>query len=687
MAARNLVKRILPHLGALLFFYIISSVYFLPHFSGKEIFKRDIVESHGASQEVDSYFAGTGEQSYWTNSIFGGMPVYSIAPDKTNLYFKIIGKQILQLFTERPVGYFIALMIPFYLLMLGFGVRPGLAAIAAAAFAFSTSYIIVYDVGHLAKLNVVSTFALTTLGFHLAYSKRIWLGASIFGIGLALGLYHNHVQMVYYLVMILGMYWIFLAYRFYKETAVIPFLRTTLILAIAGGVGATTSAKHMLPLREYTEDSIRGDVLLERPAASYAVNAQNTANITSQSQQDKGLEWSYAMEYSQGIKDVMSILIPRAAGGATREYVSGNSKVFKERRNQGNVMGNRHPIPLYHGNLPHSGGTNYMGAVVIFLFFLGLFLIRGPIKWWLLSASILTVVITMGQNMGFLNRIWYEFFPLFNKFRSHNMAINVTAFTVPVLGFYALSELFKLRRIDRKTLRYIWKSAGITIGICFIYGLILPEFMDFSFPGDMQTIGSAQGVDLLISDRKMLLRIDALRSIVFIGLAAAILYFYFMGKIRRILMLGALGLVTIGDLWGVNFRYIFHQKFADDGIEENAYYAERQVDQLIDRDTALHFRVHDMTITSDGSSVASRHHSALGGYNAAKMRRFQDVTDAYLKFGHRPIVNMLNTKYFIAPNRQNPGTEQIILNSDALGNAWFVDSIIYAATNDEELAA
>ena len=685
MSFRNLLKRMFPHIGALLFFYLLSSVYFLPHYSGKEIFKRDIVESHGASQEVDNYYLRTGEVSYWTNSLFGGMPIYTVAPNKRNDYFEVVGKELLQLYRDRPVGYFIAMMISFYLLMLGFRVRPLLAAAASAAFAFSTGYIIIYDVGHLAKLNVVSTFGLTTLGFHLAFSKRLWLGVATFGLGLALGLYHNHVQMVYYLVMVLAIYWALLGYHFFRESRFVLFLKITSLLAVAAGIAGVTSAKHMLPLREYTQDSVRGDVLLDHPPDHYAINRQTTSSGSNP--QKKGLSWEYAMEYSQGLKDILSVLIPRAAGGATREHVKQNSKVYRQMRIQGENMGKRHPIPLYHGSLPHSGGTNYMGAVVLFLFVLGLFYLRGPVKWWLLSASLLTVVITMGHNMGFLNRIWYEFFPLFNKFRSHNMAINVTAFVVTFMGFYTLSEMLKLNKIDRKTYSYIWKAAGITAGICFIYGIVLPGFMDFSFPGDLETIGSPQGVELLISDRKTFLRLDGLRSIVFIGLAVAILYWYFKGKMSRTLMIGAFAVITIGDLWGVDFRYIFHEKFDDRGMAESTYFQARQVDQMIDLDTALHFRVHDMTISSDGSSVPSQHHKALGGYNAAKMRRYQDVTDAYLKFGHRPIVNMLNTKYFIAPNRQTPGSEQVILNSDALGNAWFVDTILYASTNDNEFAA
>ncbi|WP_235295759.1 YfhO family protein [Portibacter marinus] len=659
-------KKIIPHLIALVVFILLASIYFNPQLQGKRLPMGDITSFIGMSKEAVDFEKETGEQTLWTNSMFGGMPTFQMsAKQKSNLVKYI--ERTSQLFFSRPIGYFIGAMFFFYVTMLLLGVNPWLSILGAIAFSFTTNNLVLFEAGHASKIRALIPSVMIVGGTILAYRHKFMVGALAFMIGMAVNLHANHYQMTYYLGILMVVYVLFELYRHIKNKDLKNFGIASGILLFCLLIALGTSASKLMTTAEYAEDTMRGKPIIE-----------NKSEQVNSSSETDGLEFNYAMNWSNNTLDLFSSFIPGFVGGGSAEPVAPSSAIAKSLRGRANIE----RAPLYWGGLPSTSGPIYFGAVMFFLFIFGLFIVKGPVKWWLLTGVVLTFMFSMGKNLEWFNRLFFDYVPLFNKFRTPNSVLSVTAILIPFLGILGLHQLSK-SDIDRyKTLKQLYISTGILGGICLIMALIGPALFDFAGNNDARYGQMGYDVNALIKDRKALLRRDSIRSLAFILLAASLIWAYIKNKLRMPYVFAGLTLLTIIDLFGIGKRYVNSNDFVEPRAIENQY-QPRDVDQYLLKDTDPHFRVHDMTKDPWSSSFASYFHKTIGGYSPAKLQRIEDLYNYHISKGNINVFNMLNTKYFIT-NDEN-GKPQVQPNMSALGNAWFVEDIIIVKTNLEEI--
>lgn len=659
-------KKIVPHITALLIFIIVAAVYFNPQLQGKKLPMGDITSFKGMAQEAIAYENETGEQTLWTNSMFGGMPTYQITAKQKNNVSKYF-ERLAQLFFARPIGYFIAGMVFFYITMILMGVNPWLSILGAIAFSFTTNNLVLFEAGHTSKIRALMASSMIIGGTILAYRGKLLTGALAFSVGLAVNIYANHYQMTFYLGILLLAYVIFELVNHLNKGKIKQFATSSGLLLICALIALATSGSKILTTLEFAEDTMRGKPIIETPAGQ----------ITSSSQTD-GLEFNYAMTWSNNALDLFSSYIPGIVGGGSAEPISSSSALAKSLRGRANID----RAPLYWGGLPSTSGPIYFGAVMFFLFVFGLFVVKGPVKWWMLTAFLLTLLFSMGKNLEWFNKLFFDYFPMFNKFRTPNSVLSVTAILIPFLGVLGLNEIFKSDAAEKDLLRKLYISAGILLGSCLFFAIIGPSLFDFSAANDARYGQMGYDVQAIIKDRKSLLVSDALRSFAFIALTASLIWFFVKGKLKSFYVIAGILVLTLVDLFGVGKRYLNSKDFVAPRVVNNTY-QPRPVDQYILKDSDPHFRVHDMTQDPFNSSFASYFHKTIGGYNPAKLQRAQDLIDYHISQGNMNVFNMLNTKYFITTNDQGQPQQQP--NMGALGNAWFVEDYIMLKTNLEEL--
>ncbi|MDX1478944.1 MAG: YfhO family protein [Saprospiraceae bacterium] len=665
------MKQIVPHAVALITFLILSCLYFYPQIEGKTLSQTDINSYKGMAQEVIKYEEETGETSLWTNSIFSGMPTYQIRSGKGANQVKIAEKMS-HLFFSRPIGFFIGAMVGVYILLLVLGVSPWIAMIGAVGFALSTNNIVLFEAGHTSKLRAIFWVAPAIAGTILTFRRKYVIGGALFALAMAVNLYVNHFQMTYYLLLLLGIYGLFVLRDAVKTREYKPFFIAVAVLI--GGVllAVGSSASKILTTMELAEDTMRGKPILE----------SNEASAASSSETD-GLAWDYAMSWSNGVPDVLAMLVPRAAGGSGAEPTGEKSELYQDFQRRGVRLGGEFAEPLYWGDLPFTSGPAYMGALLMFLFILGAILVPGRLKWWIVTCVLLTVAMSMGKHLAVLNQLLFDYLPLYNKFRAPSSILTITAVFIPILAALGISRFFSdqvARPEKRKAL--LW-ALGTTGGMCLLLAAIGPSLFSLEGASDASYANAGYNVDAIVADRAKFLRADALRSLLLIVLGAAALFAHMKGSLRALWVTVAIGLLVVIDLWGIGRRYISPDDFVSQSLNEQVF-ALRDVDREILRDEDLHYRVHDLTVDPWNNSIRSYHHRTVGGYNAAKLQRYQDLIDYYLSRGTPHVLNMLNTKYFIVPGDTGPRVQR---NFQAYGNAWFVEGIRIVQTADEEIAA
>lgn len=669
------LKKIFPHAIAIVGFLMVCVMYFLPQLQGKVAQSSDNVQYKGMAQELNKYKQETGETALWTNSMFGGMPSYQINTAKEGNYVSFLDK-IATLGFSRPIGYFLAGMIGFYILMMCLGVNPWLSMIGAIAFGFTTNNFLLFETGHYTKLRAVSYIPLIAAGVFMAFRKNYIWGAVLFGAGLALNLFANHVQMTYYLFLTLIIWGIAQLVKDYKAGNLPDFFKAVGVLAIAGILAIGSSAVNLYVTYEYSNDTMRGEPILAKTA-----NATPTRGGIQSSSETKGLSWDYAMQWSNGTLDVIAGFIPGVVGGGSQEPFSKSSAMGKNSQWR-QVLRGGNTFPLYWGALPFTSGPIYFGAIIVLFFVMGLTLVKGPIKWWIALGTLLTVFLSMGKNMEFINRLFFDYFPLFNKFRTPNSVLSVTAFLMPVLGILALSNIVQKKVTKDEVMKSLKISGGILGAICLFFILLGPSFFDFSSPGDARFSQGGLNLNPLIDTRQENMRMDAIRSLVLVLLAGGLIWAYIQGKIKELILFGGIGLLVVFDLWGVGKRYLTHDDFKVKSSNQ-ALFQPRPVDESIMRDPDPHFRVYDL---SEGSpfvnSKTSYFHKSLGGYHAAKLQRYEDIINYHLSKGNQNVINMLNTKYIIQDDGGQPRVQQ---NPGAKGNAWFINDLIMVKTANEEI--
>lgn len=679
------LSAVLPHAAALAVFLLVSAFYFLPQFSGKVISQGDIIGYKGMSEELRQYKAKTGEDALWTNSMFSGMPSYQINTISSGNQVKKL-ERVVRLFLAPPAGQFIAAMVSFYILMVLLGVSPWLAIIGGVAFGFSTNNLVLYEAGHETKLRVISYLPLIASGLLLAFRQRYLLGGTLFGIGLALDLAANHVQMTYYFFLTVLIWGIAELVVNAKNGTWVHFAKAAGVLIIGGLLAVGSAASNLLVTYEYSHDTMRGKPVLEKTA---------TAPKSATSSDVEGLEWEYAMQWSNGTLDLFASFIPGVVGGGSAQPTTNQSEYGKTLNRIGARMPATFDAPLYWGDLPFTSGPAYFGAVMVMLFFIGLFLVDGPVKWWLGLGTLLTLILSMGNNMEVINRFFFDYFPLYNKFRTPNSVLSVTSFLVPALGILALHQIITGKVARDKALKSVALGGGIAVAIALFFLLLGGSWFDFSAPGDADQLNRMFGgqltpdmlstiVNSLQATRAELMASDALRTLVLVLLAGAGLYFFLQEKIKATPLLVLIGLLTLYDLTGVGMRYLNKADF-ERPTNVNAVFQPREVDTQILADKDPHYRVFDATINAFNSAQPSFHHKMIGGYHAAKLQRYQDIIERHLTQNNQGVFNMLNTKYFILPGQDGqPAVQQ---NPNALGNAWWADSIAIVGSNNAEIDA
>ncbi len=658
-------KAAFPHIIAIISFVLLSAIYFNPQLSGKKMPMGDITSFKGMAQEAIQFKKETGEHTLWTNSMFVGMPTYQLtSPQNKNIakYLERAGN----LFIARPMGYFIAAMLFFYLSLILLGVNPWLSMLGAFAFSFTTNNLVLFEAGHASKIRALVVGAMVISGTILAYRKKLLLGASAFTIGMAINLYANHFQMTFYLGILMGVYVIFELVKHIRTGQIKDFMLSSGVLVLCLIVALGTASSKLLTTYQYGQDTMRGKPIIEK----------QKSDATSSSETD-GLEFNYAMNWSNNTLDLFSSYIPGFVGGGSGEPVSRNSAIVKSLGSRANID----RAPLYWGGLPSTSGPVYFGAIMFFLFIFGLLVVKGPVKWWMLSALIITFFFSLGKNLEWFNRLFFDYFPLFNKFRTPNSVLSVTAILIPFLGVLGLSEVFKSKEKD-KYLKPLYISAGALMATCLLFGILGSSFFDFNGVNDAAYGQRGFDINALVKDRKALLVKDCFRSFFLIALSAGLVWLYIKGKLKTGLVIAGIALLTIVDLWGVGRRYLSSEDFVT-SRQLDSTFTPRDVDNAILKDSDIHYRVHDISTDPWNSSRASYWHKTIGGYHPAKLQRAQDLIDYHLGSGNLNVFNMLNTKYFIT-NDEN-GQVSFQPNMGALGNAWFVDDILMLKTNLEEI--
>lgn len=664
-------NKLLPYLSAVVLFLAITISYFFPQFNGQVMPKGDLSQWRGMVQEIKNYKAETGEDALWTNSMFGGMPTYQIDSIRKGNELTLLEK-IARLGIPSPAGHFFLAMLSFFIMLVVLRVNPWLAIVGAIGFGLTTNSLALYEAGHISKLLALFFLPLVIAGMILAFRKQYLLGGAIFALGTGLNLWASHPQMSYYFVLTTVFFGVAQLAKSIREKEVPDFLKAAGTLVVGGILALGSTASNILPTLQYAEDTMRGKPILETQGP---VDPNNSS-------QTEGLAWNYAMTWSNGTIDLFSSFIPGVAGGGSGEPISRNSAIGRDLTSRGAQLPETFGAPLYWGNLPFTSGPIYFGAIIFLLFLMGVTLVKGPVKWWLALGTLFTFMLSMGYNLEWFNRPIFDYVPLFNKFRTPNSVLSVTSVLIPVLSFLAINRIVKGEVSKEEVMRSLMISGGILGGLCLFFLLLGPSIFDFTHPRDAQNAQTFRP-ELLIDMRQSLMRSDAFRSLALIALSAAGIWAFINNKLDKKWLILGLGALTLFDLWGVGRRYINEDSFQPEA-QYQASFTPRPVDTQILQDPDPHYRVLDLTEATFESTKTSYYHKSIGGYHAAKLQRYQDIVDRHILQGNQGVLDMLNTKYFI---QQGPDGQAVAQqNPAALGNAWFVDSIIMVADANAEIA-
>lgn len=671
------LKVFTPHAISLSILILINLIYFLPQFQGKQITQGDIVSYNGASVEISNYANENGEPLFWTNSMFGGMPTYMIGISLNSFYLDWVSSY-LQLKFSYPMGVFLAQMIAFYILMTVLGVNPYLSVIGAVAFGFTTNNFVLFDAGHNSKLGTIVFNPLVLAGLFLLYTKRKYIfGGILFSVATACTLYANHPQMTYYFILtclILAAYWLV---QSIKEKDFAHLAKTAGSVIIGAALALAASSSNVFIALDYSKDTLRGQPILKNESL---VQNQSSSTAASETPKD-GLTWDYAMQWSNSFQDVLSVLIPSAAGGSSNEEVN-KGETFTLLKNGGNAVsaGGNMQLPLYCGALPFTSGPNYLGASIIFLFLLGFFLEKGSLRWWILTSFILTALLSMGRNFEILQKLFFDYLPLYNKFRAPSSILTITPLFLPILGILGLNGIIYGKYSQELILKSLKNAFFITGGILLFFLLFGTSFFGFQGTSDSQL--QPQLLTTLIEDRKAFFRADTLRSLLLVLGTASIIYAYLKRWFNPSIAILSIGLVVLFDVWGVGSRYLSKDKFQTSS-EVSTPLLERPVDQQIKQSEKSRgdYRVLDLSVNVFNNSTTSYHHNTIGGYHAAKLMRYNDIIEKQISNNNQNVINMLNAKYII---KQDQTVSQ---NPLACGTAWFIDTLRKVTTPNEEMAA
>ncbi|WP_251621053.1 YfhO family protein [Odoribacter lunatus] len=668
------LQLILPHVRAVVIFLLISVLYFSP-----EIFERKTVlggdSRGGAGQEITEYQQQTGEISRWTNSQFSGMPTYQMAPSYTSNNIIIQLKKLYKLYLPDPVSFVFILMIGFYILLIVFGARSNIAILGAIGYAFSSYFFIIIEAGHIWKVLTLAYIPPTIAGIVLTYQKRYLLGGVLTALFMTFQISSNHVQMTYYSMFIVGAYMLFVLVDNWKQHSLPDFFKATGMFCIATLIAIMINLPNLYHTWEYSKETIRGKSELTHDAANKTSN---------------GLNRDYMVQWSYGIGESWTLLIPNTKGGATG-YIGNNKAINKvEPLFRQTIAQQNH----YWGNQPFTSGPVYAGAFFMTLFFMALFLLNSKLKWYLLGTFIITLFLSWGKNFMAFTNLFADYFPMYSKFRSVSSILVIAELIIPLLGSLMVIELIKNPSILKNKKKYIYISFALTGGVALLFALIPRVFFNFLseieagnfLPQASQNPQIGAVIDALEKVRMNIFQSDAWRSVIIIGIGGILLWLYSKKQLKPNLFVGALIALCLIDLWSVDKRYLNASSFIPQQKAQNisSFFTKNSADVEILKDKDPNFRVFNTTGNAFNESNTSFYHKSIGGYHAAKLRRYQELIDHHLAKGHANVFDMLNTKYFIVANNNHI---QAVSNPNALGNAWFVENIQWVDNADEEISA
>lgn len=664
-------KKVLPHILVLIGFVFLSLAFFYPVLQGKEIFQSDIVQYIGMAREQTNFRAETGEEPYWTDAAFGGMPTYQLGAHYPHNYIKKLDS--LLRFLPRPADYLFIYFLGLYIFLLVLRINYKLAFLGALAFGFSTYLIIILGVGHNAKAHAIAYMPLVLGGIILCFRKKYILGFLLLAFGMALEIGANHFQMTYYLLLLVIVLGIVYLIEAYKKKQIPDFFKSLGVMVVAVLLALGANATNLIATQEYAEFSTRGEASLTITPDGSPVKAE-------------GLGYSYITEYSYGILETFNVFIPRFMGGGNAETLDEDSNIYAALIQMGaSPMQAAQFVknaPTYWGNQPYVAAPAYIGASVIFLFIFALYLVRGKLKWWIVSVCILALLLSWGKNFGFLTNFFIEYVPLYNKFRAVSSIQVIIELCVPVLAAVGLAKLFS-PEVDQKIKFHALKWATIiAAGIAAIFLLFKSLLFDFTGPNDgmyIQQIG-LNFVQALKEDRKEIFTEDTFRSLIIVLIAAGIIWGYLKSKLKKNSVIALLVVLILFDLVLVDKRYVNEEDFVKPIAMEEPF-EPYPADLEIMQDTT-HYRVLDLSGNPFNTARTSYFHNSIGGYHAAKPQRMQDLFDFYISKNHLEVLNMLNTKYFIIPTEGGLIPQQ---NPEANGNAWFVEEIQFVESANEAI--
>jgi hypothetical protein len=670
-------RQFIPHITAIVVFLIITMGYFSPLLEGKKLKQSDITHWKGMSKEITDYRAKTGDEALWTNSMFGGMPAYQISVEyKANL-MRYIDK-LFMLGLPHPAGLVFLYFIGFFILLAVMKVDPWLAIAGSIAFAFSSFFLIILEAGHNSQAHAIGYMAPVIAGIILTYRGKLLTGSLLTALFLSLELRANHLQITYYLMLLVIILGIVQLIEAAKNKAFPLFFKATGILVIAALFSVATNITNIWATWEYGKETIRGKTEL----------TSDKENRTS------GLDKDYATQWSYGTGESFSLLVPDIKGGASG-YLGNNEKAMEKAdpATTQTVAGQN----SYWGDQPFTSGPVYAGAIVVFLFILGLFIFQSNLRWWLLAATILSIMLAWGKNFMPLTDFFMHYIPGYNKFRAVSMTLVIAELAMPLLGMLALNELLKKPELIREKSRFFYISLGITAGISLLFYLLPQTFFSFLSSAETQAIAQQRGglepaqltqFDSIVYNiekvRVAIFKADALRSLFFVLAGAALIWLFSIKKVSRVILIAGFTLLIAVDMIPVAKRYLNNDSFASKAQVSNPYKAT-SADQLIMKDTDPNFRVFNMTVSAFQDASTSYFHKSIGGYHGAKLRRYQELIDHHIVKNNEAVLNMLNTKYFIFPDENKQPTLQI--NMGALGNAWFVKEVKIVDNADQEIDA
>jgi len=669
------IKRFLPHLLIFIGFIVLSLAYFSPVLKGKKIFQSDIMHYIGMAQQQKDFAETEGEETYWTNSAFGGMPTYQLGAKYPHNYIKKLDLTLR--FLPRPADYLFLYFIGFYILLLSLKVDYKLAALGSLAFGFSTYLIIILGVGHNSKAHAIAYMPMVLSGIILTFRKKYILGFLLTVVALGLELVANHYQMTYYLLLLVIVLGIAYLIDAYKKAQLPHFFKSVGLLSIAAILAVGLNATNIMATQEYVKESTRGK-------SELTINTDGSPKLAT-----TGLSKDYITEYSYGVLETFNLYIPKFMGGGNTEDVGKDSETYKAYINLGasplEAMEASRNAPMYWGDQPIVEAPAYVGAVIIFLFVLGLFLVKGRLKWWLVGGTILSLLLSYGKNLGFLTDFFIDYVPLYNKFRAVSSIQVILELCIPILGVFALVRLFNDFQKDEEKLKALKYSVGITAGLAVIFLLFKSVLFDFEGLRDDRYI-EAYGqrfVDALIEDRQALFTSDTIRTLILVLLSAGTVYLFLKKKLSEKLVVVVFAILILFDLVVVDRQYVNNDNFQS-ALRVDKPYQANAADKEILKDNG-HFRVLDMSSVGQSQpGKAAYFHNSLFGYHAAKLGRVDELLDFHVYKNNMNVLNMLNTKYIIAEEK---GQVFPYTNTDANGNAWFVANLKTVGNANEEIVA